>query len=117
MPYIGVNVQRYVIVVFVMSAVLASVAGIFSVCLFGGVNPMAAHIIRTVEPQIATLIGGVTSFGGPLVGSLFYILAKDYLLIKIGNWLLFIGPLLMALVIIFRSGILGYASEKLHLDL
>jgi branched-chain amino acid transport system permease protein len=117
MPYIGVNVQRYVLGVFVISAVLAAVAGIFSVCLFGGVNPMAAHIIKTVEPQVATLIGGVASFGGPLVGSLFYVLAKDYLLTKIGNWLVFIGALLIALVIVFRRGILGYSSEKLRIDL
>jgi branched-chain amino acid transport system permease protein len=116
-PYIGANVQRYVLVVFVISAMLASLAGVCNVCLFGGVNPMAAHITRTVEPQVATLIGGVSAFGGPLIGSLFYVFVKDYLITKIGNWLLVVGALLMALVIIFRRGILGYASERLHFDL
>jgi branched-chain amino acid transport system permease protein len=106
-----------VLVVFVISAILAGLAGICNVGLFGGVNPMAAHIIKTVEPQIATLIGGVSAFGGPFVGSLFYVFVKDYLITKVGNWLLVVGPLLMAIVIVFRSGILGYASEKLHLDL
>jgi branched-chain amino acid transport system permease protein len=117
MPYIGANVQRYVLVVFVISAMLASLAGVCNVCLFGGVNPMAAHIIRTVEPQVATLIGGVSTFGGPLIGSLFYVFIKDYLMTKVGNWMLIVGALLMALVVVFRRGILGYTSEKMHVDL
>jgi branched-chain amino acid transport system permease protein len=116
-PYIGANVQRHVLAVFVISAMLAGLAGVCHVCLFGGVNPMAAHILKTVEPQVATLIGGVSAFGGPFVGSLFYVLIKDYLITKIGNWLLVVGGLLMVLVIVFRRGILGYMSEKLRMDL
>jgi branched-chain amino acid transport system permease protein len=114
--FVGVNVQNHVLVAFVMSGILAGLAGALYVCLSGAVDPEFAHIINTVEPQIATLVGGVSTFGGPFVGSMIYLLIKAYLITKIGNWVIVIGALLIGLVLLFRRGILGYVSERAGLE-
>lgn len=115
--FVGVKVQNHVLVAFVISGILAGLAGALYVCLAGAVDPGLAHIINTVEPQIATLIGGVFAFSGPFVGSLIYTFLKAYLITKFGNWLLVIGALLIVLVLLFRRGILGYLADKLGLEL
>lgn len=110
--FVGVNVQNYALVAFVMSGVLAGLAGALYVCLSGAVDPEYAHIINTVEPQIVTLVGGISTFSGPFAGSMIYLLIKAYLITKIGNWVIVIGALLIGLVLLFRKGILGYVSER-----
>jgi branched-chain amino acid transport system permease protein len=115
--FVGVKVQNHVLVAFIISGILAGLAGALYVCLAGAVDPGLAHIINTVEPQIATMIGGVFALSGPVVGSLIYTFLKAYLITKFGNWLLLIGALLIALVLLFRRGVLGYLADKLGWEL
>lgn len=65
--FAGVNVRRYVLVAFVISSLSAGLAGALHVCLTDAVDPGVAGVVNTVEPQIATLIGGVSAFGGPFL--------------------------------------------------
>lgn len=65
---LGVNVQRDKILVFVLSAVFASVAGSLYAHYFGYVNPAAFNIFKSLDLVIMVVVGGMGSIWGTLFG-------------------------------------------------
>jgi len=65
---LGVNVQRHKVRVFVLSAVLASVAGSLYAHYFGYVNPDAFSIFKSLDLVIMVVVGGMGSIWGTLFG-------------------------------------------------
>jgi len=64
----GVNVQRDKVRVFVLSAVLASVAGSLYAHYFGYVNPDGFSIFKSLDLVIMVVVGGLGSIWGTLFG-------------------------------------------------
>ena len=65
---LGVNVKRDKILVFVLSAVFASVAGSLYAHYFGYVNPAAFSIFKSLDLVIMVVVGGLGSIWGTLFG-------------------------------------------------
>ena len=65
---LGVNVQRDKVLVFVLSAVFASVAGSLYAHYFGYVNPVAFSIFKSLDLVIMVVVGGMGSIWGTLFG-------------------------------------------------
>lgn len=65
---LGVDVQRDKIRVFVLSAVMASVAGSLYAHYFGYINPDAFSIFRSLDLVIMVVVGGLGSIWGTLFG-------------------------------------------------
>jgi len=65
---LGVNVQRDKVLVFVLSAVFASVAGSLYAHYFGYVNPDAFSIFKSLDLVIMVVVGGMGSIWGTLFG-------------------------------------------------
>jgi len=65
---LGVNVRRAKVQVFVLSAVLASVAGSLYAHYFGYVNPHAFSIFKSLDLVIMVVVGGMGSIWGTLFG-------------------------------------------------
>ncbi len=68
---LGVNVRRAKVQVFVLSAVLASVAGSLYAHYFGYVNPHAFSIFKSLDLVIMVVVGGMGSIWGTLFGVAF----------------------------------------------
>jgi branched-chain amino acid transport system permease protein len=64
----GVNVQRAKVLVFVLSAVFASVAGSLYAHYFGYVNPVPFSIFKSLDLVIMVVVGGMGSIWGTLFG-------------------------------------------------
>jgi branched-chain amino acid transport system permease protein len=58
--------------------------------------------------------GGLVSFWGPILGALFFILARDLLGAYTETWLLWYGLLFMAMVLWKPDGIAGLWQERLQ---
>jgi branched-chain amino acid transport system permease protein len=72
----GVNTARYKLNTFVISAVLAAVAGIFLTHYNGGIGPSEAGIMKSVRYVAIVAIGGMANLWGALVmGSLLNIMS------------------------------------------
>lgn len=110
--FIGVNPQRYLLVAFVISAVYCAIAGALHASLTKMAYPELSYWSTSTEPIIMSLIGGISTFTGPIVGAVIYILLKTYLMTIIGNWVLFLGIILLLMVLFFRSGLMGFIEEK-----
>ena len=62
---------------------------------------------RAADPIIVTLLGGVGTLFGPVVGAIAYTGMKDVISKLIGNWELFIGFLLVFIMLVADKGIWG----------
>ncbi|PWV81738.1 MULTISPECIES: branched-chain amino acid ABC transporter permease [Halomonas] len=106
---LGYNVDAYKLVAFVLSAGLAGLAGSTKTVVFQLASLTDAHWHMSGEVILMTLLGGVGTLFGPVVGagivvSLQHLLAQS----PLGNW---VGPILGVIFVIcvlsFRSGIVG----------
>jgi branched-chain amino acid transport system permease protein len=65
----------------------------------------SAH--RAADPVVVTILGGVGTLYGPIVGAIAYTGMKDLISGLIGNWELFIGFLLVFIMLAGEKGIWG----------
>ena len=112
---LGYKTDRYKLVAFVLSATLAGVAGatkaiVLQLASLTDVNwPMSGEVV------LMTLVGGLGTIFGPVVGS-FVILLMQYKLAPVGEWVLVIqGVIFVACVLLFRRGIIGELANKLRI--
>jgi branched-chain amino acid transport system permease protein len=110
--FTGVNVLKYAWIAFVISSMVTGLAGALMVPLCGMAYPELSFWSSSADPILATLIGGAFTFSGPFVGSACYVLIKSYLMSTIGNWAIVLGLILLVLVLFFRSGIMGFFSQR-----
>lgn len=106
---LGYNADAYKLVAFVISAGLAGLAGSTKTVVFQLASLTDAHWHMSGEVILMTLLGGVGTLLGPLMGagivvSLQHILAQS----PLGNWVsVILGIIFVVCVISFRSGIVG----------
>jgi branched-chain amino acid transport system permease protein len=65
----GVDTSRYKLYTFMLSAVLASVAGVFLTHFNGGIGPSEASIMKSVRYVAIVAVGGMASIWGTLIMS------------------------------------------------
>ncbi len=88
---LGIDVSRHLYVAFVLSGVLASVAGVLYVYYNRFINPAAASFPISVEAVLMAIVGGSGTILGPLIGA--------GIILGLRNWL--------AGYVHFYNGILG----------
>jgi branched-chain amino acid transport system permease protein len=76
---LGFNVYIYKTMAIMVSALLASIAGIIHAILNRQVAPSALGLERTVDPLIMTLIGGTGTLPGPVIGAALLRIGEEYL--------------------------------------
>ena len=54
-----------------------------------------------------TVIGGMRTFWGPLLGAAVFVMLQDYISSMTVNWMSFIGVIFMLVVLFFPRGLLG----------
>ena len=114
---LGYKTDRYKLVAFVLSATLAGAAGatkaiVLQLASLTDVNwPMSGEVV------LMTLVGGLGTIFGPIVGA-FVILLMQYKLAPVGEWVLVIqGVIFVACVLLFRRGIIGELANILRIRL
>jgi branched-chain amino acid transport system permease protein len=66
----------------------------------------------SAEPVLATLMGGIHTFTGPIVGSILFILIKDIVMRFTEYWLLCFGVIVVAMVMCFPSGVMSLFEKR-----
>jgi branched-chain amino acid transport system permease protein len=111
--FAGVAVKRYRLAVFVVSGAFAGLAGSLSTFLDLYVNPFAAHWSHSAQPILVSLIGGLGSFAGPIVGSAVFVALREIIERFTANWMLWFGVILLVIIMGFRGGIMGVVNTYL----
>jgi branched-chain amino acid transport system permease protein len=114
---LGYKTDRYKLVAFVLSATLAGLAGALKALVFQLASLTDVHWAMSGEVVLMTLVGGLGTLFGPVVGG-FLIVALENYLAQFGQWVLVIqGSIFVVCVLVFRRGIVGELANALHIKL
>lgn len=110
---LGYKVERYKLQAFVLSAALSGVAGATKAIVFQLASLTDVHWSMSGEVILMTLIGGLGTTLGPVIGALVVIGMQNYLA-GFGSLVMIVqGLTFMACVLMFREGIVGTFKKLL----
>ena len=104
---LGYAADRYKLLAFVLSATLAGLAGATKALVFQLASLTDVHWSTSGEVVLMTLLGGMGTIFGPVVGALVIVGLQNYLA-PLGQWVTVItGAIFVVCVLAFRRGIVG----------
>lgn len=110
--FIGVNVKLFQLLAFIVSGLFAAISG----ALFGIFNhslfPDLLYWPQSAEVLIMSLLGGIYSFLGPLVGAAIILYMRMLVTSYTQYWPFIMGTILALLLFFFPGGIVGFFREK-----
>jgi branched-chain amino acid transport system permease protein len=110
---LGINLFRYRLIAFVISAMASGVVGSFYAHYFGTIEPGTFSVFKSIYVQIYGILGGLNFFiMGPIVGAFIMTLLPEFLRISKEIEPILTGAILVLLVIFLPGGILSF-PEKL----
>ena len=105
---LGYQVDRYKLLAFVLSAALAGLAGSLKTLVMGFATLSDVHWSMSGEVILMSLLGGVGTFFGPVMGAGIVISLQNLLADKVGSWVtVIIGVIFVLCVLAFRKGVVG----------
>jgi len=105
--FAGLSVKNYRLAAFVISGTFAGLAGTLGALLESNTDPFSAHWSHSAEPILVSLIGGIQTFTGPLVGSVIFIVLREIIERFTQNWMLWFGIILLVIIMGLRGGVVG----------
>lgn len=111
----GINAPKYKAWAFCLSTFLMGLAGAIDLQFIGYIYPEAAFFIEVnVEVIAMTMLGGIGTIFGPVIGSVILFIIADFVWAR---WpfshLIVLGLVVCILVMFMRRGILGLAEDKI----
>lgn len=113
LKFLGYSDFRIRLLAFVIANTTTALAGAMYAIHVGIVSPAIASPERAADPVVVTILGGVGTLYGPIVGAIAYTGMKDVISKMIGNWELFIGFLLVFIMLAGEKGIWGTLEPQL----
>ncbi len=105
---LGYDVDRYKLLAFVLSTAIAGLAGSMKTLVLGFVTLNDAHWSLSGEVILMTLLGGLGTFAGPILGAFTIIGLQNFLADQVGSWInVIIGVIFVVCVVAFRRGFVG----------
>jgi branched-chain amino acid transport system permease protein len=110
---VGYNTTRFKTIAFMISAFFASLAGgLYAV--HSNFVPLDTLSINTSgDVVIMTLLGGIGTLYGPILGAMLIVYLKNLLSNWVGNWNLILGAIFIVSVLTVRQGIFPVLFSKL----
>ena len=104
---LGYDVTRYKLLAYLLSATLAGLAGATKALVFQLASLTDVHWSMSGEVVLMTLLGGLGTVFGPVVGAFIIITMENYLA-QLGAWVTVVqGAIFVVCVLTFRRGIVG----------
>ncbi|MBL0091261.1 MAG: branched-chain amino acid ABC transporter permease [Piscinibacter sp.] len=105
---LGYDVDKYKLLAFVLSTGLAGLAGSMKTLILGFATLSDAHWSLSGEVVLMTLLGGMGTFAGPVIGAFTIIGLQNFLADRVGSWVtVIIGAIFVVCVVAFRRGFVG----------
>jgi branched-chain amino acid transport system permease protein len=104
---LGYDTDQYKLIAFVISGALAGTAGATKSLVFQLASLTDVHWSMSGEVVLMTLVGGLGTLFGPVVGAAVIVSMQNYLS-QLGAWVTIIqGAIFVVCVLAFRRGIIG----------
>ncbi len=109
---IGINVYRHQLYAFVIAGAFSALAGALFVVHDQSAYPALLDWIKSGEPILMIMIGGIGFFLGPLVGAVIFQFAHNFLIEYTHVWELVLGLILLVIVLFAPDGLLGLLDSR-----
>ncbi len=114
---LGYRTLQYKLAAFVLSAAIAGLAGATKAIVTQNASLTDVSFATSGEVVLMTLVGGMGTFYGPVVGALIVISMQNYLA-QFGEWVTVIqGVIFVACVLAFRRGVVGELAGRARISL
>jgi branched-chain amino acid transport system permease protein len=110
--FLGIPVERHIWLSFSISCFFTALAGTLYALLNNFADPQALHYSQAGFFVVMTVIGGMRTFWGPLVGAAVFVVLQDIISSQTVNWMSFIGLIFMFVVLFFPRGLLGTMRRR-----
>jgi len=112
---LGYDVNKYKTLAFILSAGLAGLAGSTKAIVFTFVTLTDADWHTSGDVVLMTLLGGMGTVFGPIVGAFSIVTLQNRLADKVGSFVTVImGAMFILCVLLFRRGIVGELGALYH---
>ncbi|MCA0449477.1 MAG: branched-chain amino acid ABC transporter permease, partial [Proteobacteria bacterium] len=110
---LGYRVDHYKLAAFTMSATIAGLAGATKAIVFQLASLTDVHWSMSGEVVLMTLVGGLGTVFGPMIGAAVIVSMQNYLA-ELGQWVTVVqGVIFVVCVLAFRRGIVGEIAAKI----
>ena len=111
---LGYRAEHYKLIAFVLSATLSGLAGATKAIVFQLASLTDVHWTMSGEVVLMTLLGGLGTIFGPVVGAFIVIGLENYLA-QLGAWVTIVqGAIFVVCVLTFRRGVVGELGRLLR---
>lgn len=105
MAALGHNVWRIRFITYVISGLLAGVAGLLFVWYNKFIHPSALSMTASAEALLAVIAGGSGTLAGPVVGAAVVVLLKNYASGYVERWNMLLGFVFLLIVLFLPEGV------------
>ena len=109
--FIGTNVAAYRVAAFMISGGLAAIAGALFAPWTRIVTIDEVHWLMSIQPMLNTLLGGVGSFWGPIVGAVGFTVINYSTRSYVGLSEVVVGGILLVVILVAPNGIVGLFKQ------
>jgi branched-chain amino acid transport system permease protein len=114
---LGYRSMQYKLAAFALSAAIAGLAGATKAIVAQNASLTDVSFAMSGEVVLMTLVGGMGTFYGPVVGAFIVVSMQNYLA-QYGEWVTVIqGVVFVACVLVFRRGIVGELAARAKISL
>lgn len=111
---LGYRTNRYKLLIFVLSATLAGVAGATKAIVSQLATLTDVHWSMSGEVILMTLVGGMGTIFGPVAGAIVVVAIQNYLN-NLGAWVTIVqGTIFVICVLLFKEGIVGVLARAIR---
>src|SRR3972149_8535369 len=111
--FLGINIARYQLITFVIAAAFAGLAGALWGPLYRSIAPFALMWVKSGEPVMAAILGGASTFFGPVLGMFIMTFIHAYILGFTHFWPIIMGTIILIIIFALPGGILEFAKVKI----
>jgi branched-chain amino acid transport system permease protein len=108
---LGRDSRPFKLVIFIIAAVFAGLAGALFAPFRGFASPEAMFWLASGQVIMMAVIGGTGTLIGPIVGAMVFILIQEILSSYTEHWMLFTGIVFVLIVLLLPRGIFGIAHR------
>lgn len=109
--FVGIDVYRAKLTIFVLAGLFASVGGMIMALFVSGAYPEFAYWTISGEGIFINMLGGVTTFLGPMVGTVLLLILNDTVTRLTEYHGIVLGIVILFFAIGLRKGLMDFAWE------
>ena len=110
---LGYDTDRFKLIAFILSGTVAGMAGGTKALVFQLASLTDVHWTMSGEVVLMTLVGGLGTLFGPVIGAAVIVTMQNYLA-QLGSWVTVVqGLVFVVCVMLFRKGVIGEIANLL----